>query len=216
MATIHQVRSRTTVGSWVSLPAPSGKEAFPLEKAIALRRSTRAFLRKPITLMQVSRLLWAAQGITDRKSGFRSVPSGGALYPLEVYVVVRQNGVEALAAGIYHYEPSRHGMKKIRDGDRMGELQEAAFDQESIGMSAICIVISAIFSRSTPKYGQRGIQYVNQESGAAAENVYLQATALGLGTVIMGAFTDSAVAKAVGLGPDEVPLCLLPIGVPHP
>jgi len=216
MATIRRARSRTAVGSWVSLPPPSGKAAFPLEKAIALRRSTRAFLRSPLTLMQVSRLLWAAQGITDKESGFRSVPSGGALYPLEVYAVFHEDGVEGLAAGVYHYEPSRHGMKKIRDGDRLGPLQAAALGQESIGMSAICIVISAIFGRTTPKYGQRGIQYVHQESGAAAENVYLQATALGLGTVIMGAFTDSAVSKAVGLGPDEVPLCLLPIGVPQP
>jgi len=216
MATTRQVRSGPAIGSWISLPPPSGKAAFPLEKAIALRRSTRAFLRTPIAIMQVSQLLWAAQGTTGKERGFRSVPSAGALYPLEVYLVVRENGVEELAAGVYHYEPSKHRMKKIRDGDHMGKLQEAALGQESIGMSAICIVISAVFSRTTPKYGKRGLQYVHQELGAAAENVYLQATALGLGTVIMGAFTESAVSKTVGIGSDEVPLCLLPIGVPQP
>ena len=128
--------------------------------------------------------------------------------------MVRENGVRALMAGVYHYEPGAHRMKMVRDGDHMGELQEAALDQEAIGMSAVCIVISAIFGRTTPKYGQRGVQYVHQESGAAAENVCLQATALGLGTVVMGAFTEASVSKAVGLGPDDIPLCLLPIGIP--
>jgi SagB-type dehydrogenase family enzyme len=205
---------RPAEGPWVLLPGPSGNTGFALEKAIALRRSTRTFLRRPITINHLSQLLWAAQGITESGSGLRSVPSAGALYPLEVYAVVRENGVKALTAGVYRYEPGSHRMKRIRDGDHMAQLQEAALDQEAVGMSAVCIVISGVFSRTTPKYGQRGIQYVHQESGAAAENVCLEATALGLDSVVMGAFTEAVVSKTVGLGPDEIPLCLLPIG-PH-
>jgi SagB-type dehydrogenase family enzyme len=129
-------------------------------------------------------------------------------------VFVSENGVEGLTTGVYHYQTEWHRLKKTRDGDHLKELEAAALDQEVVGTSSICIVISGVFSRTTQKYGTRGRLYVHQESGAAAENVCLQATALGLGTVIVGAFMEKAVSKAAGLGPDETPLCLLPIGMP--
>jgi SagB-type dehydrogenase family enzyme len=146
----------------------------------------------------------------------RSTPSAGALYPLEIYVFVGEDGVDGVAPGIYHYETTNHSLKRIRDVDCLGELRNAAMDQEAIGMAAVCIVISAVFGRTTRKYGQRGIQYVHQEAGASAQNVYLQATALGLGTVAMGAFTQEDVDDIIGLGRDETPLCILPIGIPVP
>jgi SagB-type dehydrogenase family enzyme len=121
-----------------------------------------------------------------------------------------------LTAGVYHYEPDGHRVRKIRDGDRLRRLEAAALDQEAIGMCSACIVVSAVFSRTARKYGKRGRQYVYQESGAASENVCLEANALGLGTVFIGSFTDTAVSRAVGMGPDETPLCLLPIGLPAP
>jgi SagB-type dehydrogenase family enzyme len=198
----------------VPLPRPSQDGVFAVEKAIARRRSRRTYLRRSITRVQLSQLLWAAQGVTDSENGLRAAPSAGALYPLELHIFVGGVGVEGLTAGVYHYETDGHRLKKTRDGDHLKELEAAALDQEVIGMSSICVVISAVFSRTTGKYGPRGRQYVHQECGAAAENVYLQATALGLGTVIVGAFTERAVSKAVGLGPDETPLCLLPIGMP--
>jgi SagB-type dehydrogenase family enzyme len=198
----------------IPLPRPSVDGVFAVERAIAQRRSRRTYLRKSITMVQLSQLLWAAQGVTDSGSGFRSAPSAGALYPLELHVFVGEKRIEGLTAGVYHYEVGRHRLKKTKDGDHLRELEEAALDQEVIGMSAICIAISGVFSRTTRKYGQRGKQYVHQECGAAAENVYLQATALGLGTVIVGAFREKTVSKVVGLGPNETPLCLLPIGTP--
>lgn len=196
------------------LPAPNRDGVFAVEKALAQRRSKRAFVRKPITVGQLSQLLWAAQGITDPESGFRSAPSAGALYPLELYVVARKDGVDGLHEGVYHYEPRGHRLTLLRDGDSSSDLEAATWDQEIVNGAAATIVITGVFSRTTEKYGRRGNQYVFQESGHAAQNVFLQATALGLGTVVMGAFSMRAVSKTIGLERGETPLCLLPIGTP--
>ena len=196
----------------VVLPKARVTGPVSLEKAIAKRRSIREYLRKPITLRDLSQVIWGAQGVTDSQSGRRAAPSGGALYPLELYVVVREGGVVSLPAGVYHYEPDKHAIELVRDGDRSIELQGAAKGQEQIGQAAMSIVITAVYERMTPKYGQRGIQYALQESGAVAENISLQATALGLGTVIMGSFDENRVGGVVGVGRDEKAICILPIG----
>ncbi len=200
----------------ISLPAPVSVGRMSVEEAITRRRSTREYANRPITLEQLSQILWAAQGVTNTRDGLRSAPSAGALYPLEVYVVVREGGVKNLAAGLYHYEVGEHAISLLKAGDFSIQLQSAALDQEAVGQSAATIIITAIFSRTTAKYGERGNQYVFQESGHAAENIFLQATGLGLGTVVMGAFDENMVRNVIGAKSLERPIYLQSLGILTP
>jgi SagB-type dehydrogenase family enzyme len=131
-----------------------------------------------------------------------------------LYVVARKDGVEGLPEGLYHYEPRDHRLAPVRRGDPSPDLEAATWDQEIVKEAAATIVITGVFSRTTESYGRRGNQYVLQESGHAAQNAFLQATALGIGTVVMGAFSEAAVRRVVGAGPDERPLYVQPFGVP--
>lgn len=184
------------------------------EEAIRRRRSVREYLRKPITLKQLSQVLWAAQGITDVQSGHRAAPSPGAKYTLELYVFTRKGGVTELPAGVYHYEPASHSLGRVKTGDCTLSLQSASGEQEQVGQAAAIIALTGVFERATPKYGERGVQYAIQESGSAGENIYIESTAIGLGTVMMGAFDDGQVAQLIGTGIGEKPLLLMPLGVP--
>jgi SagB-type dehydrogenase family enzyme len=159
-------------------------------------------------------LLWAAQGITDKESGHRAAPSPGAKYALELYVFTREGGVTGLPAGIYHYEPPLHTITRVKTGDHTSSLQSATGGQEQIGQAAAIIAVTAVFERATVKYKERGIQYVMQESGSVAENVHIQSAALGLGTVMMGAFDESEVGLILGLKKGERPLLLMSLGAP--
>ena len=173
------------------------------------RRSTREYTDGSLSLQEVSQLLWAAQGITDVR-GFRTAPSAGALYPLEVYIVV--GDVETLTKGVYQYRPQEHNLKKILHGDKREELSAAALGQESVKNAALNIVFTAFYERTTAKYGDRGVRYVHMEVGHSAQNVYLQATALDLGTVTIGAFFDEQVIEVLNLSEKEQPLYIMPIG----
>jgi hypothetical protein len=133
----------------ISLPVPASSGRMSVEEAISQRRSTREYANKPITLEQLSQILWAAQGITNTRNGSRSAPSAGALYPLEIYVVVREGGVKNLVAGLYHYLVAEHAISLQKTGDFSIQLQSAALDQEAVGQSAATIIITAIFSRTT-------------------------------------------------------------------
>jgi len=150
--------------------------------------------------------------MTDSESGFRAAPSAGALYPLELYAVVRKGGVEGLSEGVYHYEPRSHSLTLVKGGDFMPDLEAATWDQGIVAEAAVTVVITGVLRRTTAKYGRRGTQYVFQESGHAAQNAFLQATALGIGCVAMGAFDEGAVRRVVGVGPDERPLYVQPFG----
>jgi SagB-type dehydrogenase family enzyme len=162
-----------------------------------------------LTLVEVSQLLWAAQGI-NRPGGYRTAPSAGALYPLELYLVSGQ--VDQLPSGVYRYHPENNSLEQLMLGDFRRELSQAALNQESVQDAPAVILISAIYQRTTGKYGERGIQYVHMEVGSAAENVYLQAVSLNIGTVIIGAFHDDQVKSLLKLDVQEQPLCLLPVG----
>jgi len=196
------------------LPVPNLVGGMSVEEAIAKRRSVREYASDPITLAELSQLLWAAQGLTDARNRHRASPSAGALYPLELYVVVREKGVVGLPAGVYHYSPDDERMTMVKDGDRSGELRAAALDQEAVGLAAVGIVTTAVVQRTRSKYGERGLQYVYQESGHAAENVFLQAVSLGLGAVMVGAFNEEEVRSIIGARPDERPIYIQPVGVP--
>jgi SagB-type dehydrogenase family enzyme len=193
----------------ITLPEPAYYSDTSLEETLLGRRSIRDYSEKPITLQQLSQLLWAAQGITD-PTGKRTAPSAGALYPLEVYVVV--GNVEDLAPGVYRYEPEAHTLSKIKDGDQRQSLTEVALSQESVRQGAIDFVITAIYERTTGKYGERGIRYVHIEAGHAAQNICLQAVALKMGAVTIGAFEDEGVINVLGLPANEAPLYIIPAG----
>lgn len=195
----------------VKLPSPKLKGKVSVEEALLKRRSVRDYRDEPLTLEEVSQVLWAAQGVTDPR-GFRTAPSAGATYPLETYLVVGR--VEGLAPGLYHYDPAEHRLIRLNDQDLRAELAAAALGQGWVKKAAVDIVFAAVYKRTTQRYGNRGIRYVHMEVGHAGQNVYLEAVALGLGTVVIGAFHDDRVKKVLDLPEDEHPLYIMPVGRP--
>lgn len=196
----------------IQLPKPRLKGVMSVEEAIAKRRSIREYTSEPLTLEDISQLLWAAQGITEPTKMFRAAPSAGATYPLEVYIVVKEGGVVGLEAGVYKYDPYTHSIKLVKRGDYSEELYKACLEQEWVLNAPVNIVITAVYERTTRRYGERGIRYVHMEAGHVGENIYLQATALGLGTVAIGAFYDDQVEKIVSAPPEEHALYVYPVG----
>lgn len=197
----------------VSLPEPAERGETSVEAAIAARRSRREYGDQPLTLDQLGQLLWAAQGVTDDSTGHRATPSAGALYPLELYVVVGPPGVEELETGIYHYHPRTHDLVLGSRADVQSELAAVSIDQGFVESAAVDVVVCAVDDRTTGKYGERGaLRYVPMEAGHAAQNVYLQAESLGLSTVCIGAFDDGQLLDVVGVSDGQRPLYLVPIG----
>jgi SagB-type dehydrogenase family enzyme len=196
-------------GSNLVLPTPRYVGQTSVEQALQTRRSVRAYSLEPLTLAEVSQLLWAAQGFTH-PDGLRTAPSAGALYPLDIYVLA--GNIKGLPAGIYHYQPREHMLTLIDAGDKRQNLFEAALEQSPVKDAAIVFVISAVYERTTGKYGSRGIRYVHMEVGHAAQNIYLQAEALNLGTVFIGAFYEDEVKAVLQMSEEEIPLGLMPVG----
>jgi SagB-type dehydrogenase family enzyme len=193
----------------VLLPSPDAGARGSVERALAERRSVRAFAPEALALDDLGQLLWAAQGITDRR-GLRTAPSAGALYPLEILVVA--GNVKGLADGVYRYEPGSHRLELTVSGDRRRSLGRAARGQTWLADAPATIVIGAVYERSTEKYAQRGVRYTHMEVGHAGQNLFLQATSIGLGTVVVGAFRDDEVAHVLDLAPEVRPLSLMPVG----
>ena len=158
-------------------------------------------------------MLWAAQGIIDPE-GKRTAPSAGALYPLEVFLVV--GTASDLPAGVYRYRPQAHELVCIAEGDRRAKLAAAALEQEWLAEAPVTIAFAAVYERTARKYRQRAERYVHMEVGHAAQNVHLQAAALALGTVVVGAFADADVKQVLALADNEQPVCLMPVGRPRP
>ena len=205
------ISAATRSGDALSLPAPRQDSGFSLERALHERRSVRDFGKTTLTQDEVSQLLWAAQGVTSR-DGLRTAPSAGALYPLELYLVA--SNVQNLDPGIYKYVPAGHKLMKIIAGDQRHKLALAAHGQDSVGDAAAVLVFTAVERRTTRKYGSRGVRYVHIEIGHASQNVFLEATALDIRTVVVGAFEDGAVGELLHLPEGEAPLYLMPLGRP--
>jgi len=196
----------------IKLPEPRRDGETSVGSALRGRRSVREFQREPLTLAEVSQLLWATQGITDPE-GKRTAPSAGALYPLEVLLVAGKVG--ALPAAVYRYRPREHDLVCMAEGDKRAKLANAALGQEWLADAPVTIAIAAVYDRTARKYRQRAERYVPMEAGHAAQNVHLQAVALDLGTVVVGAFDDVEVKRVLSLAPNEQPLCLMPVGKPR-
>ena len=198
----------------IKLPPPSQEGGLSLEAAIARRRSVRHFSPDSLSQSQLSQLLWAAQGISHNRSPLRTVPSAGASYPLEIFVVCGPNGVEGLAEGVYRYNTTGHSLTQHYAGDVRSELAKAALNQSFVKQAPVNIVIGALYERTARIYGDRGERYVHMEVGHAGQNVYLQATALGLATVAVGAFYDEEVSRVLRLEEPLKPLYIMPVGKP--
>ncbi|NIO45089.1 MAG: SagB/ThcOx family dehydrogenase [Candidatus Aenigmarchaeota archaeon] len=195
----------------IKLPEPSLEGEMSVEETLLKRRSIRDFLNKPIPLDDLSQILWAAQGITSEWGG-RTAPSAGALYPLEIYIQVRK--VEKLKEGVYHYNPKSHSLDLIKEGDFSSQLTQAGLSQKWIKDASLNIIITADFSRTTRKYGERGIRYVYMEAGHCGQNIYLQTTVLVLGCVTVGAFNNEDVKNLLSIPKNHEPIYIIPIGVP--
>lgn len=184
-----------------------------LENTIAARRSTRRFSGEPITREELSRLLFFSYGRTDPRGQFRAVSSGGALYPLELYVVARN--VTGLASGIYHYDVEHHRLDVVRRGDGWEDLKRCVWvsdvkDPETI---AALVFVTAIFQRSTFKYLDRGYRLILMEAGEVGQNMALLATSMGLGACLLGGFLDNMLSEQLGIdGIDEAPLLPIVLG----
>ncbi len=187
----------------IKLPKAQEKGSVSLEETIKKRRSERSLEGKELTLEQISQLLWSCQGVTNAR-GFRAAPSAGATYPLEIYLVSSD--------GLFHYIVDTHSIKRIKEGDLRTGLSRACLGQGFVRDAAINIIICADFKRTTGRYGKRGENYVYIEVGHAAQNVHLEAVALGLGSVPVGAFSDDAVTELLELPKDQTPIYVIPIG----
>jgi SagB-type dehydrogenase family enzyme len=205
-------RGDTMKAEKVPLPEPRNKGSVSVAEAISKRRTVRGFKPKALTLDQLSQILWAAQGITDKKRGFRSAPSGGALYPLDVYAVVGKEGVEDFGEGVYLYLPHEHALRKVADGDRRKDVARAAIGQNWIAQAPVVLTITAEYERITRKYGHRGIRYARIETGHVGQNIFLQSEASGLSAGIVGAFEDQSIAEIIGALDNHEPLLIMPVG----
>jgi SagB-type dehydrogenase family enzyme len=189
------------------LPTPVMDREYSLEQTLRDRRSVRDFTDEPLSMAEISQLLWAAQGITD-PHGYRTAPSAGALYPIELYIVTTE--------GLFQYDPQDHSLTWIKGGDLREDLCKAALNQEAVSEAPVIFVFTAVYERVEVKYGsERTPRYVHLEVGHAAQNVLLQAVSLDLGAVPIGAFYDDQVQFILGLPSDQEPLYLIPVGRPR-
>ena len=194
----------------IFLPAPSLESNVSVETTLYKRISRRSFAEKPLPLKTLGQILWAAQGKnSDKPRGTtRTAPSAGATYPLDTYVVT--GNIKNLPNGFYRYEHARHLLLPLISGDLRKQLTRIALGQQFITQAPASIILSAVFERTTRRYGDRGIQYVHNEIGHVTQNVYLQVESLGLGTVAVGAFDDKELKSLLKI--DSIPLMIIPFG----
>lgn len=193
----------------IRLPDPKYEGEHSIEWTLLHRRSARRYLRGSLSMNEVGQILWAAQGCNSAR-GFGTAPSAGATFPLETFLAI--GDVEQLTPGLYRYLRKEHAVSSIMAGDLRPELCRAALGQGCVRDGAAAIIFAAVYSRTTQRYGERGFRYVHMEAGHAQQNVYLQAAALGIGTVVVGALEDREVKRIMGMKDDEEPLSIMPLG----
>ena len=194
------------------LPKPNNKGSISVEEAIKRRRTVRAFSSRPLKKEELSQLLYGGQGITEDYGFKRAAASGGALYPLDIYAVIGNQGVEGLDPGVYRYTASGHRIELVTKGERKKQLAVASLRQMWMAEPPVNFVITAEYSRICSKYGNRGIRYAMIEAGHAGQNIFLQSEALGLRAGIVGAFDDREVIRVLGIPEKHEPLLVMPVG----
>ena len=207
MACPQQPQPREDARDLIQLPEPQLDGEMSVEAAIEARRSVRQFADEALTLQEIGQLAWAAQGITDEGRGLRATPSAGATYPLQILLVT--------AESVSLYRPEAHALEPHITGDRRDALAQAALGQDSVRTAPLVIAVTALYERTAGLYGPRAERYVHMEVGHLGQNVHLQAVALGLGSVPIGAFDDGQVAECLGVVGGYVPLYLIPVGHPR-
>jgi SagB-type dehydrogenase family enzyme len=200
----------------ISLPSPAPEGTVSVEKALNSRRTHRSFQKRPLTLKQFSQMLWAAYGVTGASGGrhLKTAPSAGAMYPIDIYAVVGDGGVESVAPGVYHYLPESHAARVVNSGDARERVAIACLRQLWVAKAPLLVVITGEYARCSAKYGPRGATYTHIEAGHVGQNVFLQAEALGLKAGIVGAFQNEEVVKALGIPATHDPLLVMPVGFP--
>jgi len=195
----------------IKLPPPAHQGKMSVEQALKKRRTVRQFAHRGLELSQVSQLLWGMGGVSNRR-GLRTAPSAGATYPLEYYLVAGERGISGLAPGVYRYRPDTHTLELTLKGDLRAPVARACLHQMWMAEAPVMVVFSAEFRRCLARYGDRGIRYTHMEVGAASQNLFLQAEALGLAAGIVGAFQDQTLSHTLHLPPQHEPLLILPVG----
>jgi SagB-type dehydrogenase family enzyme len=196
----------------VRLPEARRQGTLSLEAALAARHSTRALTRDSVDLADVAQLLWATQGI-NRPDGHRTAPAAGGIYALELYVVAAR--VRGLPAGVYHYRQAGHLLETVSAGDRLQAITDSATHQAWQADAAVAVIFTGDYQRLGARFRDRAERYVPMEIGFAAQNLYLEVAALGLGTTFAGSFQDSTMARLVGLPAGQTPMGIMPIGHPR-
>ncbi len=186
----------------IPLPPPKvDPHGLSLEEAIRKRRSVRDYSDEPLTLEELARLLFYGLGVTGSPGYKRAAPTAGGLTPIELYPVV--NNVADLERGLYHYDALAHHLHPLRQGDLRREIAKACLEQDFLANAAVVLVLTAVHRRTAWKYGERAYRYVLLDAGHAAENIQLEATALGLGSCPIGAFFDDELNRLLGLEAEE-------------
>jgi SagB-type dehydrogenase family enzyme len=199
-------------GDSIALPEPVRVGTVSLEETMARRRSLRAFASAPLSLETIGQLAWAAQGVTEAATGYRTAPSAGGTLPIEVDLLV--HGVPELEDGVYRYLPPEHALRRRLDGDRREAVTEATLDQRFVREAPVVMVLSSVSARTVPRFGAFTERLIDMEVGHVAQNVSLQAVALGLGTVVVAAIREAELAVALQLAEGERPIYLMPLGRP--
>jgi SagB-type dehydrogenase family enzyme len=203
-----------TMAAEIALPSPSYKGTVSVEEALKARRTHRSFQSRPLTLKQFSQILWGAYGVSAQKYGsfLKTAPSAGALYPLDIYGVVGEGGVETLTPGIYHFRPENHAVELVKEGDLRAQVARHALQQMWMAKAPLMLIITGEYNRSSIKYGPRGVTYTHIEAGHVGQNIFLQTEAIGLKAGIVGAFDNRGVVTTMGVPPSHDPLLIMPVG----
>jgi SagB-type dehydrogenase family enzyme len=188
----------------IDLPEPRLKSDVSIEETLAKRRSIREFTAEKLSMEEIGQLLWAAQGITEPSHGYRTAPSAGATYPIEIYFVTPD--------GFYQYVPQGHKVQQLGTEDLRPGLARVAGGQKTVGEAGAVFVITAVYERTAAKYRTHATRYVHLEAGHVAQNILLQAVALGLGSVPIGGGNNKRVIEALSLPSDHEPVYIVSVG----
>ena len=214
MAVVHGagVGQVALSGLEVKLPAPKLKGSVSVEDAIKRRRTVRSFSSALMTLDALSQILWSAQGITEEGGFKRAAPSAGATFPIEVYFACGDKSVKGLRGGIWRYVPKGHSIARVAPQDVRATLARHSLGQMWAAKAPLTAAIVCDYSRTTARYGKRGVKYVHFEAGSVSENIFLECQAQGLSAGIIGAFDDKAISADLKLPKNLEPLLLMPVG----